>query len=103
MSATRTRFEYATELRRFADKVEALELASNGDPEAPIVAKMTLVQEMRARASEVMKKEETVERGTFRADVVFANFGKRNEPARPVIAERRGPRLGGTLALKAAA
>ncbi|BAQ43986.1 MULTISPECIES: hypothetical protein [Methylobacterium] len=83
----RRRFDYATELRRFAGEVDALALASRVDPEKPIVDKIALADRMRARANEVMRHEDPTERGVFRAGSVFASRG-----GRPVRAEKRAPR-----------
>lgn len=83
----RKRFDYATELRDFACQVEALALTDRRYPEAPIISKVDLAQRMHRRAAEVMRQDDPTERGTFRADTVFAT-----RKARPVRAEIRGTR-----------
>lgn len=83
----RQRFDYATELRRFAGEVDALLLASRSDPERPILDKVALADRMRARAAEVMRHDDPTERGVFRAGSVFASRG-----GRPIRCEKRAPR-----------
>lgn len=83
----RRRFDYATELRRFAGEVDALALASRVDPEKPIVDKIALADRMRARAAEVMRHDDPAERGVFRAGSVFPVRG-----GRAIRAEKRAPR-----------
>lgn len=75
----RRRFRFATELRQFAEQVEALELASRIDLEAPIAAKLDLARSMRAQAVEVMKHEDPPEG--------VATVGR----ARSAVGNRSGP------------
>lgn len=98
MTDIRKRFAYATELRGYADEVDALVLASNRDPEAPVLAKVDLAQRMRRRANQVMRQDETVERGRITADTLFTPRG----PVRVDVRKAR-PRVPGTLAMPRAA
>ncbi|GEP00539.1 hypothetical protein [Methylobacterium haplocladii] len=100
-AALKRRFEYASELRTYADRVDALELADRKDPERPIVAKIALAQEMRARAAEVMRREDPAERGIIRAETVFA--ARTGKPASPVKVTVQRPRVGGVIGLAKAA
>ena len=89
-AALKRRFAFASELRAFADALRA----PGADPVA-------IASRMRARAADVMANDDPVERGAFRAELVFAERGDR--PARPVVAERRaGRRLAGTIRARAA-
>lgn len=97
----RKRFDYATELRAFAQEVDDLMLANRRDPEKPIVSKIDLAQRMRARADEVMRRDDPVERGEFRASDVFAE--RPGRPARPVRVAVLRTRAGGTITLAKAA
>lgn len=91
------RFDFATELRAFAAEVERLELASSRDPESPMIARCDLVQRMRNRAAEVMRREDPFERGIITADTLFRKAG-------PVVVDvRRVLRTGAQPVLKVAA
>ena len=91
------RFDFATELRAFAAEVEGLELASSRDPESPMITRRDLVQRMRNRAAEVMRREDPIERGVLTADTLFRKAG-------PVVVDvRRVPRTGARPVLKLAA
>jgi len=83
----RKRFDFATELRGFAEELERLSLANHRDPEAPLVAKQDLADRMRNRANAVMERDDPVERGVITARTLF------REPARPVKVEVRRLRL----------
>ncbi|WP_066922958.1 hypothetical protein [Methylobacterium sp. CCH5-D2] len=98
------RFDYVAELRAFADQVEALALASNTDPAEPVHAKLDLARAMRRRANEVARRDDPAERGTFRAQDVFANFGPKRA-GHVAKAEVRAPhrRIAGTIGLASAA
>ncbi len=83
----RQRFQYADELRRYAAEVDALALASRTDPERPIVDKIALADRMRARAAEVMRHDDPIERGVFLTGSAFASRG-----GRAIRSETRAPR-----------
>lgn len=52
------RADHAQDLRRFADLVERLPLASHRDPERPHIERRLLVDEMRQRARQIVRLDE---------------------------------------------
>ena len=83
----RKRFDYGTELRTYARDAGAPMLADRREPERPAVSEIDLALRMSRRAHEVLPHGDPAERGTFRADTVFAT-----RKARPVRAKLPGAR-----------
>jgi glyoxylase-like metal-dependent hydrolase (beta-lactamase superfamily II) len=64
------RADHAQDLRRFADLVARLPLASHRDPERPHVERKLLVDEMRERARQIVRLDEPTPESVFRANDV---------------------------------
>ena len=94
----RQRFDFASELRAFAKEVRELGLADRRDPERPIVAKIDLADRMEARAREVMRRTDPVERGEITAETLFTKRG-----LVPVAVMRNRDRKPGRITLRMAA